>query len=169
MWFSLFSRKNNQCESVKLMSDKQYEENAICELFLSIIGKNEHTLPTIVTSLMESLAISNSDETVECLTLMNQLKEELNSLLGVNGIFIFPSYPTKIPYHNQSLWTNPLDQLTYYGIFNALGLPSTQVCVGLDSEKLPVGIQLVTNCYCDKLTIRIANLIETELGGWVEP
>jgi fatty acid amide hydrolase 2 len=105
----------------------------------------------------------------EYLVLLELLKEEFDSILKNNGILIYPSFPTVAPFHNQALWTNTIDHLYYFGIFNALGFPCTQIPIGLNSkDNLPIGIQLVSNRYCDYLTINLASLIENKLGGWIE-
>lgn len=81
---------------------------------------------------------------------------------------LFPSFPVVAPYHNQPLFTNSLDFL-YYGIINALGFPSTQCPMGLSSEGLPTGVQVISNRLNDHLTIKIAELFESQLVGWVPP
>ena len=64
------------------------------------------------------------------------------------------------------MFTNPLDFI-YYGIINALGLPSTQCPMGLSTEGLPTGVQVIANRNCDHLTIRIAEYFEENSIGWV--
>jgi len=46
----------------------------------------------------------------------------------------------------------------------------TQVPLGLSKkENLPTGIQIVANHMCDHLTIKLAEYIEENLVGWVQP
>ncbi len=52
-----------------------------------------------------------------------------------------PSHPTGAPYHNQPL-TKPLNA-AYTAIFNVLGLPVTQVPLGLGPWGVPLGIQVL--------------------------
>lgn len=54
-------------------------------------------------------------------------------------------------------------------IFNVLGLPVTQCPLGLSSEGLPLGIQLVAASYNDHLTLAVARYLEKAFGGWVLP
>jgi fatty acid amide hydrolase 2 len=73
------------------------------------------------------------------------------------------------PYHYQSVLTNPFD-FAYFGIMNALAFPSTQCPTGLCPKTgLPVGVQIVANHYNDHLTIRLAEYLEKNNGGWVPP
>ena len=87
---------------------------------------------------------------------------------GDDGVLLFPSFPIVAPYHHQSLFTNTFDFL-YYGIINSVGLPSTQIPLGLNSQGLPTGVQIVANHNMDHLTIGMAEYFETNLGGWVAP
>lgn len=50
-----------------------------------------------------------------------------------------------------------------------LGLPVTQCPLGLGSEGLPLGIQLVAAAYNDHLTLAVARYLEKAFGGWVVP
>lgn len=54
-------------------------------------------------------------------------------------------------------------------IFNVLGLPVTQCPLGLSSDGLPLGIQLVAASYNDHLTLAVARYLEKAFGGWVSP
>ena len=58
----------------------------------------------------------------------------------------------------------------YYGLYNALGFPVTQIPMGLcEKSGLPTGVQLVSNHRCDHLTIKLAEHFEKNLIGWVPP
>jgi fatty acid amide hydrolase 2 len=73
------------------------------------------------------------------------------------------------PYHNQPFVTNLFDYI-YYGIWNALGFPSTQIPMGLsEREGLPTGIQIISNFNNDHLTIKLAEYFEANLIGWTLP
>ena len=61
-------------------------------------------------------------------------------ILGDDGVFLYPSHPTTAAYHTQSMW-RPWN-FVYTAILNVIGVPVTQVPLGLDSEGLPLGIQV---------------------------
>jgi fatty acid amide hydrolase 2 len=169
MWLSMASKNSGKSQIAKLMADEKYEKNVYFELLKTIFRKSDHTAPVIALSIIEKLPFSET-EIDEYLVLLQKLRNEFNSLLKSNGFLIFPSFPCVAPYHNQALFTNTIDHVIYFGIFNALGFPSTQIPIGLNkSDRLPIGIQLISNRYCDYLTIKLANLIEKELGGWIQP
>jgi fatty acid amide hydrolase 2 len=168
MWFSMASKNTGKSQVAKMMTNDKYTKNVWVELMKSIFKMSEHTAPVVVLSCLEKVPLSEK-EMEEYLVLLELLKEEFDSILKNNGILIYPSFPTVAPFHNQALWTNTIDHLYYFGIFNALGFPCTQIPIGLNSkDNLPIGIQLVSNRYCDYLTINLASLIENKLGGWIE-
>lgn len=168
MWLSMASKNGGKSQVAKLMANDKYTKNVWFELVKAIFRLSEHTAPVVGLSIIEKVPLSDK-EMDEYLVLLENLREEFDLILENDSVLIYPGFPTVAPFHNQALWTNTIDHLYYFGIFNALGFPSTQIPVGLNSNRLPVGIQLVSNRYCDQLTISLANLIETQLGGWIEP
>jgi len=60
--------------------------------------------------------------------------------LGDDGVLLVPPSTACAPHHHQPL-TKQLD-FAYTGIFNVLGLPATQVPLGLGSLGLPLGVQV---------------------------
>jgi len=64
---------------------------------------------------------------------------------------------------------NVTDQLFWAGYTGVFYLPSTVAPVGLASDGLPVGIQIVAPHGYDKRAIAFAKMVERELGGFVAP
>lgn len=61
------------------------------------------------------------------------------------------------------------DQLAWPGIATLPGLPSTALPTGFSPEGLPVGVQIVGPWLEDRTPLRLAELIERELGGFKPP
>jgi amidase len=61
------------------------------------------------------------------------------------------------------------DQLAWPGIATLPGLPATAIPTGLSAQGLPVGVQIVGPWLEDRTTLRLAELIEREFGGFVPP
>lgn len=61
------------------------------------------------------------------------------------------------------------DQLFWAGYTGAFYLPSTVAPVGLASDGLPVGLQIVAPHGHDKRAIAFAKMMERELGGFIAP
>ena len=95
------------------------------------------------------------------------MDEELRQVLGKDGVLLYPPPPKGAPYHNEPLFY-PFN-FAYTGLFNALAYPVTQCPLGLNSEGLPLGFQIVTAPNNDRLSIAVAVFLEKEFGGWVPP
>jgi amidase len=61
------------------------------------------------------------------------------------------------------------DQLFWAGYSGCFYLPSTVAPMGLTPQGLPAGIQIITRAYGDLTSIRFAELLEKEYGGFVPP
>lgn len=73
----------------------------------------------------------------ELLIVMNVLQ----TLLGDDGVLLFPSSPTTAKHHYEP-FLHPYN-FAYWAIFNVLKLPVTQVPLGLSKDGLPLGIQVL--------------------------
>ncbi|MFG1906941.1 amidase [Kribbella sp. NPDC048928] len=58
------------------------------------------------------------------------------------------------------------DQLVWAGLATMPGLPATAIPAGRSPEGLPVGVQLIGPMYEDRTPLRLAELLEEELGGF---
>lgn len=97
----------------------------------------------------------------------DQLRREITNLLGDDGILLFPSWATVAPYHNQPLFN--FGNLSYTGLWNALALPVIQCPMGLNSNGLPLAVQIVGAPNMDRLLIAAACDLEEGFGGWCAP
>jgi amidase len=61
------------------------------------------------------------------------------------------------------------DQLAWPGIATLPGLPATAIPLGLTSQGLPVGVQIVGPWLEDRTPLKLAELIEREFGGFIPP
>ncbi|ONI81170.1 amidase [Actinosynnema sp. ALI-1.44] len=62
-----------------------------------------------------------------------------------------------------------LDQFVWAGLATMPGLPATAVPAGRSPEGLPVGVQLVGPMFEDRTPLRLAELLEQEIGGFRAP
>jgi amidase len=61
------------------------------------------------------------------------------------------------------------DQLAWPGVATLPGLPSTAIPTGLSPAGLPTGVQIVGPWLEDRTSLKLAELIEREFGGFVPP
>jgi amidase len=66
----------------------------------------------------------------------------------------------QVPYNDQSVWA---------GIALLNGLPATTMPIGNSDQGLPIGVQIIGNYLEDRTTIKFAELIEREYGGFTPP
>ncbi|MEB3371966.1 amidase [Saccharopolyspora mangrovi] len=61
------------------------------------------------------------------------------------------------------------DQLVWAGLATMPGLPATAIPAGRSPGGLPVGVQLIGPMFEDRTTLRLAELLEQQLGGFQPP
>jgi fatty acid amide hydrolase 2 len=94
------------------------------------------------------------------------LEREVDELLG-DGLLLHHPFARVAPRHNRTVgrpWV-----ITAAAAFNLLGLPVTQVPLGLNRRGLPLGVQVAARHGNDHLTIAAALDLERRFGGWRNP
>ncbi|XP_001375446.2 fatty-acid amide hydrolase 2 [Monodelphis domestica] len=171
IWVTVMSARNQDGkEAVKfleLLGDHGKPVWPLWELMKWFLGMSTHTIPSIGLGLMESVLKHDHQTNTKFEKLRQTLWSDLVDMLGNNGVFLYPSHPKVAPKHHFPL-TRPFN-FSYTGIFNALGLPVTQCPLGLSSQGLPLGIQVVAGPFNDHLTLAVAQYLEKSFGGWVCP
>ena len=132
-----------------------------------LVRRSPHTLPALVLALAERATALVPGRTKEFVRRGQALRQELVELLGDKGVLLYPPYPTSAPQHRVPM-LKPFGWV-YTAILNVMELPATQVPLGLDSQGLPLGIQVVARHGQDHVTIAVAKALEGALGGWVPP
>ncbi|XP_045451675.1 fatty-acid amide hydrolase 2-like [Melitaea cinxia] len=149
-----------------LMKNYSYSAN-IREIMKSLVGLSKNTLVVLLAALAVTKPDKTKSEDAKYYKVFgDNLKEIFKEMLGDNGIFIFPVHPTPAPYHNQTI-LRPMNFM-YTAIINSLGLPATSVPMGLSSDGVPIGIQVIANLDNDRLCLAVAEDLEKEFGGWIE-
>ncbi|CAK9290050.1 unnamed protein product [Gordionus sp. m RMFG-2023] len=150
--------------------------------------KNSHTFPCVTFLAQEALLkhfVSPKISQKYCDQLQD-LKQQLTSTLGSDGVLIFPSHPL-YHYKHSAPFLTPFNFI-YTAIFNVLGFPVTQCPLGTwskfsqrfpstdktlsnlrknkSSKNMPLGVQLVAGNYNDRLTLALSQELEKTFGGW---
>lgn len=143
--------------------------NTYLELMKWFFGASKHTFIGLTTAIMDSAQCKHGSPKYDHLvSKRNELRAELQKLLGDNGVLIYPTHPTVAPYHNEPIM-RPIN-FSYTGIVNVLGFPATAVPLGqLGSEGLPLGVQIIANFNEDRLCLAVAEELERAFGGWAKP
>ncbi len=137
------------------------------ELVRWALRRSDHTLPALALAAIERVPEALPDRARELVEEARALRAELSEALGDDGVMLYPSYSRAAPRHYAPL-LRPFD-FVYTAILNVMGLPSTQVPLGLDRRGLPLGVQVVGAHGRDHLTIAVARELERAFGGWTPP
>lgn len=167
IWFGNMKHKENVTFDAQL-ENLEGSINPYVEILKWIIGQSNHTFIGIMTAISEQKGIQYGTEKYHHMVQQrDELLQEMKTLLGENGVFIYPTHPTVAPYHNEPL-VRALN-FSYTAIINVLGFPATAVPLGLGREGLPIGLQVVANVNQDRLCLAVACELERAFGGWVAP
>lgn len=137
------------------------------ELGRMVTGRSPHTVPALALALLEKGARFIPGRMERFVAKGKQLTEELEDLLGPDGVMLYPSYTSVAPRHRAPLLV-PVNWI-YTAIFNIAELPVTQVPLGLNERGLPLGVQVVSSRGNDHRTIAVARELEKVFGGWTMP
>lgn len=139
--------------------------NTFTELVKFFLGRSNHTLPAIITAIIDNADAFSEMKKGEIIYKRDLLIREMTELLSSDGIFLFPSWPSTALFHNQPLLA-PVN-FAYTALFNAIAFPAIQCPMGLDKHGLPLGVQIVAAPNSDRLLIAAAKDLEEGFGGWV--
>lgn len=143
--------------------------NAWIELVKFFFGRSHHTFIAIATVLTEKFGVQPSTAQHNyLLSERDKIIEDFREILKDDlSVFLYPTHPTVAPYHNEPLFRAL--NFSYTGLINILGMPCCSIPLGLGSEGLPLGIQVVSNYHNERLCIAVASEMEKAFGGWVSP
>lgn len=105
-------------------------------------------------------------QTRRALAAGQSLAEEVEGVIG-EGVLLHPPNARTAPRHSWTVlrpWV-----VTPTATFNLLGLPATEMPMGLNERGLPLGVQVVAGRDRDHLSIAVAVELERAFGGWVPP
>jgi fatty acid amide hydrolase 2 len=137
------------------------------ELLRWAMRRSAHTLPAIGLALLEKIPKLFPKHSAEMIAAGAALDRELHDALGPRTVLLYPPHPRPAPLHSQAL-SSPL-RWGYTAVFNVVGLPVTQVPLGLDQRGVPLGVQVAGAHGADHLTIGVALVLEEAFGGWIPP
>ncbi|CAG2166990.1 unnamed protein product [Oppiella nova] len=146
------------------MTNRNGSKSLFIEFCKTLYGGSDHTITALVMAVAMRLSISEQ-ESQEYLKIRDELKAELNELLGNDSILLFPTHPDNCVKLNATIIN--IKNTSYTMVFNMLDMTITQVPIGLNSRGLPLGVQVIANAFNDHLTIAVAEELERRFGGWV--
>ena len=149
------------------------ETDAAARLALHRVGwgalrrRGPHTIPTVILLATESLFARLPARRVRrALAAGDALAREVEAVIG-DGVLLHPPHARVAPRHGHTVGRGWL--VTPTAVFNLLGLPVTQVPLGLNPDGLPLGVQVAAGPDRDHVAIAVALALERAFGGWVPP
>ena len=132
-------------------------------------GQSLHTLPTLLVILGERFVKPSPLRAEQLCDAARTLRDEIDDVLGDDGVLILPTYPRPAPFHRTTM-LHPFD-IAYTAVFNATDHPVTAVPMGLDAATAaPTGVQIVARRGNDHLTISAALALERwGAARWTPP
>ena len=128
---------------------------------------NPHTPATLLTLASERAGEHTPERRIrKARAAARSLESEIEATIG-DGVLLHPPHPRVAPRHGWTVGRPWL--LAPTALFNLLGMPATQVPLGLGRKGLPVGVQVAAAQGNDHVTIAVAMELERSLGGWVPP
>lgn len=108
------------------------------------------------------------------------LRQRWRELFAEFDVVIYPVMPTPaFPHDHGPMGSRRisidgadhayLDQIALAGVATLPGLPATALPVGTSDDGLPIGVQAIGPAFGDRTTIRFAELVEREFGGFTPP
>jgi fatty acid amide hydrolase 2 len=94
------------------------------------------------------------------------LQAEVEDAIG-DGVLLHPPFARVAPRHGATVGRPWI--LGPQAIFNLLGLPATEVPLGLNPRGLPLGVQVAAGRGRDHVSIAVALELERAFGGWSPP
>ena len=133
----------------------------------AVRGRSPYTTPLLMTLASENLA-AYLPERLErrAAQAERDLSEQVAEAIG-DGVLLHPPFSRVAPRHGRTVGRPWMIAPT--ALFNLLGLPVTEVPLGLDDAGLPLGVQVAAGLDRDHVAIAVAIELERALGGWVPP
>ncbi|MFT7624619.1 MAG: amidase [Myxococcota bacterium] len=107
----------------------------------------------------------SAEQLVALLHRIDACRSRLRAIFGQWDALLMPVAAWTAPTHEEA---ETLDYAYNYP-HNLSGCPAVVVRAGTCDRGLPIGVQIVTNVWCEPLAVRLAETIEDALGGYARP
>lgn len=147
-----------------------WESQKVRELYRGLRGQDpDHTAAFVNLASLVKLAgaVRRAGAPGPLEAAAKRLADKVEQQMGKDGVMLLPPLPRVAPRHG---WTTLRPWAMQSMVpANLFGWPCTQVPLGIGSEGLPLGVQVMGTMDQDHRTIAVALELERAFGGWVPP
>ena len=110
----------------------------------------------------------STDQFTAALEELDQYRSEMLRFIENYDAIICPTAAMPAPPHGETLSDDSRGAF-YTGPYNLTGWPGTVVRCGSSPEGLPIGVQVIARPWREDVSLALAALLESALGGWQPP
>ena len=115
----------------------------------------------------EAISISTGEFT-EALEDLDQYRSDMLGFMRSYDAIICATAAVPAPPHGET-FTEENRNVFYTGPYNMTGWPGTVVRCGVSPEGLPIGVQVIARPWREDVSLALAAVLESALGGYVRP
>ena len=109
-----------------------------------------------------------TEEFTQALEELDQYRSDMLGFIQGYDAIICPTAAMPAPTHGAT-FTDEYRSAFYTGPYNLTGWPGTVVRGGTSPEGLPIGVQVISRPWREDVSLALAGLLESALGGWQRP
>jgi fatty acid amide hydrolase 2 len=152
----------------EMFEEEGYDFPPLRRLLVDGIRRRSVHTPALVISHLAEKASGRLPERLErrAAAATRTLEAEVEEAIG-DGVLLHPPFARVAPRHGGTVGRPWI--LGPMAAFNLLGLPATEIPLGLNQRGLPLGVQAAAARGHDHLSVAVAVELERAFGGWVPP
>lgn len=123
--------------------------------------------PFLASRFRDAVAIP-TEEFTQSLEELDQYRSDMLGFIQGYDAIICPTAAMPAPPHGETFADSSRNAF-YTGPYNLTGWPGTVVRGGTSPEGLPIGVQVIARPWREDVSLALAALLESALGGWQQP
>ena len=123
--------------------------------------------PFLRSRFADAVAIP-TEEFTQALEELDQYRSDMLGFIQGYDAIICPTAAMPAPTHGETFADSSRNAF-YTGPYNLTGWPGTVVRCGTSPDGLPIGVQVIARPWREDVSLALAGLLESALGGWQKP
>ena len=124
--------------------------------------------PFLRSRFDEAIKPISTAEFTQALEELDQYRSDMLGFIQGYDAIICPTAAMPAPPHGET-FADSSRHAFYTGPYNLTGWPGTVVRGGTSPEGLPIGVQVIARPWREDVSLALAALLESALGGWQKP